>query len=351
MTALTSHNIDKEYKEWLTALSERYKSRQVIAAAKVNSELLSFYWSLGCDIVEKHYENKYGSHFFERLSADLRKCIPNAAGFSVRNLKYTRAFYQMYSNWQQPVANSAEIQSLPLILRGIPWGHHTVLIDKFKDDPNTALLYAQRAMEEGWSRSTLVHAIDAGLLNREGKAITNFRTTIAPPIGEMAQQLTKDPYIFDFTELRIPYVERELKQQLLSNITDFLLELGKGFAYIGREYKLKIGDSERFTDLLFYHIKLRCYVVVEVKIEKFDPAHLGQLGLYVSAVNHILKDENDNPTIGLLICKTKDNIMAQYSLEGYNLPLGISEYSLSKFFPDKFKGSIPSIDDIESQFK
>lgn len=191
--------------------------------------------------------------------------------------------------------------------------------------------------------------LDTSLHLRQGKGITNFSNSLSVPTGELAQEMTKDPYIFDFTNLVKPYQERELKDALLNEITRFLLELGEGFAYVGREYRLKVGETEQFTDLLFYNLKLRCYVVIEVKTTKFEAAHLGQLGLYVTAVNHILKTEQDNPTIGLLVCKTKDNVLAKYSLEGYNLPMGISEYQLSRLLPDNFKSTLPTIAEIEAK--
>lgn len=193
--------------------------------------------------------------------------------------------------------------------------------------------------------------IDSKLHLRQGNAVSNFKSLLPDITSDLAQEITKDPYIFDFTNLTQPYQERELKDALLKNITRFLLELGEGFAFVGQEYKLNVGQTEQFTDLLFYHLKLRCYVVIELKVVKFEPGFLGQLGMYVTAVNHLLKTEQDNPTIGLLICKTKDDVLAQYSLEGYNLPIGVSQYQLDKFLPDNLKSALPSIDEIESKLK
>ncbi|MBD5397011.1 DUF1016 domain-containing protein [bacterium] len=339
--------IDKDYADWLKDLGQRYRKSQIKAAVRVNSEMLHFYWTLGRDIEERQAENRYGSAFYETLSRDLKTLLPEAKGFSVRNLKYIKLFYLLYSKWQQVVAKSAE----DAIIFCVPWGHHVVLMDKFADNPAAALFYVHKTVEEGWSRNMLLNMIATHLHLREKKAISNFTRTLPAIESDLAQQITKDPYIFDFTNLREPYIERELKESLLKNISKFLLELGNGFAYVGQEYRLKVGDTEKFTDLLFYHLKLRCYVVIEVKTEKFDPAHLGQLGFYVTTINHQLKTDNDNPTIGLLVCKTKDDVVAQYSLEGYNLPISISQYDLNSLIPRHFKSSLPSIEDIENKLK
>lgn len=334
--------LDKNYTDWVADLSKRYRSSQIKAAVSVNEELLKFYWSLGRDIVERQAENKYGKGFFNMLSRDLKSALPEAKGFSPKNLYYIRRFYLLYSgNFPQVEGN----------LFKLPWGHHKILIDKYFDQPKTALFYVRKSVENGWSRAVLDHYLDTGLHLRQGKAVSNFSTQLPQPTGELAQELTKDPYIFDFTNLTEPYKERELKDAFLAEITRFLLELGEGFAYVGKEYRLKVGETEQFTDLLFYNLKLRCYCVIEVKVTKFEPGHLGQLGMYVTAVNHLLKTDQDNPTIGLLVCKTKDNVLAQYSLEGYNLPLGISQYQLEKLLPENFKSTLPTIEEIESKLR
>lgn len=233
----------------------------------------------------------------------------------------------------------------------IPWGHHRVIIDKFSDKPETALFYAHKVVEEGWSRNVLKSFIDTNLHLRQGKALTSFSRLLPAPESDLAQELTKDPYIFDFTEMTEPYKERELKKALMANISRFLLELGSGFAYVGEEYRLKVGHTEQFIDLLFYNIKLHTYCVIEVKTGTFGAGDIGQLGTYMTAVNHILKTEQDNPTIGLLICKDKDNVLAQYALESSSQPIGVAEFQLTKFIPDEFKSSLPSIEDIELELK
>lgn len=347
-------NLDKDYRDWIAQLSNRYRTAQIKAAISVNTEMLRFYWELGHDIVKMQSENRYGSRFFETLSRDLKEEIPEAKGFSVRNLKYIKNFYLMYSSiWQQLVAeyDTTKGQRLVAELCKIPWGHHTLLIDKLFNEPEVALFYIRETINHGWSRAVLDHMFDTHLHLRQGKAISNFKSLLPDITSDLAQEITKDPYIFDFTNLTMPYRERELKEALLKNITKFLLELGEGFAFVGQEYKLNIGKTEQFTDLLFYHLKLRCYVVIELKVTKFEPGYLGQLGMYVTAVNHMLKTEQDNPTIGLLVCKTKDDVLAQYSLEGYNLPIGVSQYQLDKVLPDNFKSALPSIEEIEAKLK
>lgn len=230
----------------------------------------------------------------------------------------------------------------------IPWGHHTLLIDKFSSCPDKAVFYAGEVVKNGWSRDMLRNFIDTDLYERHGKALTNFKRTLPEVTSDLAQELTKDPYDFAFTGITTKYNEKILKDALLNNITQFLIELGTGFAYVGREYRLQIGQTEKFIDLLFYNLNLSAYVVVEVKIGKFDFADAGQLGGYVVACNHILRKEGrDNPTIGILICKEKDNLVAQYALEASSLPIGISEYDLARLYPEKVEGTIPTIDELE----
>ena len=280
--------IDKDYIRWVEDLSVRYRQSQIRAAVRVNRELLKYYWELGRDIEE--------------------------------------------------------------MLFSIPWGHHRYLMDRYSKEPAKALFYVRKTMEEGWSRDTLLNFMDSGLYEREGKALTNFTRTLPEATSDLAQELTKDPYNFAFTGITQPYNEHILKDALLANISQFLLELGTGFAYIGKEYRLQIGQKEKFIDLLFYNLNLSCYVVIEVKIGEFDFQDLGQLSGYVVACNHILRKEGrDNPTIGLLICRQKDSMLAQYALEGSNLPLGISEYELSKLYPEKVEGTMPTIEEIEAR--
>jgi predicted nuclease of restriction endonuclease-like (RecB) superfamily len=349
--------LDKDYTRWVKELSTRYRKSQIKAAVKVNSEMLRYYWELGRDIVTKQAENKYGSNFYGTLSTDLKKAIPNAEGLSPSNIRYSKRFFQLYSpvleNLQQVAEKSqSPLERLESTLFSVPWGHHMLLIDKCSDAPQKALFFARQTVENGWSRSTLLNALSTDLYERQGKALTNFERTLPAATSDLAQELTKDPYNFAFTGITGRYNEKLLKDSLLNNITRFLVELGTGFAYVGREYGIMVGEREKFMDLLFYNLNLSCYVVVEVKIGRFEFADIGQLGGYMVACNHILKKEGrDNPTIGLLICKEKDKVQAQYALESSTQPISISEYELEKFYPEKVEGTMPSIEEIEKRLR
>lgn len=363
--------IDKDYTQWVEDLSVRYRQSQIKAAVRVNRELLKYYWELGRDIEEMHVEERWGQSVIKNLSVDLQLKNPNSTGLSRTNIYYAKKFYLLYSqylkvvpqavgqledgNAPQVTEDSSEVVpqvvgQLEEMLFSIPWGHHRYLIDRYGTEPEKAFFYVKKTMKEGWSRDVLLNFMDSGLYEREGKALTNFTRTLPDEASDLAQELTKDPYNFAFTGITKPYNEQILKDALLANISQFLLELGTGFAYVGKEYRLQIGQKEKFIDLLFYNINLSCYVVIEVKIGEFDFQDLGQLSGYVIACNHILKKEGrDNPTIGLLICRQKDSLLAQYALEGSNLPLGISEYELSKLYPEKVDGTIPTIEEIEAK--
>lgn len=305
-----------EYKSWVNELKKCYKRAQIKASVAVNAELLEYYWQLGEDIERKSFANIYGASFFEKLSEDLKIELEGVQGFSPVNLRYAHRFYLLYSPIFQQLVEESEKKGLIESLKNVPWGHHQRIMDKCKQDSK--------------------------------KAVTNFLTVLPAVQGELAQQMTKDPYSFDFLAMREKYEEKELKDALIANIEKFLLELGKGFAYMGREYRLQVGNTEQFLDMLFYNTRLRCYVVIEIKTGQFEASSIGQLGTYVTAVNHILKTENDNPTLGLLICKNKDNVLARFALESSKGPLAISEYELGKLYPENFKSSMPTIEEIES---
>lgn len=364
--------IDKDYSQWVKELVTRYRQGQIKAAIQVNSEQLRFNWLLGRDIVEMKVEERWGEGVIEQLSKDLKKEMPQVEGLSVTNLRYCRRFYLLYSQTSEihpqvegafdreivykihpQVGGELQLPESQLQLSNIlnvPWGHHKLILDKVKGDVDKALFFVNQIVENGWSRAMLLNWIDTGLYERTGKAITNFKYTIPSTNSDLAQELTKDPYNFAFAGVTKQHNEKQLKEALLTNITNFLIELGTGFAYVGKEYRLQIGETEKFIDLLFYNIRLRCYVVVEVKIDKFDSRDIGQLGTYVTAANHILREEGkDNPTIGLLICRSKDNTLAQYALESSSQPIGISEYELEKAYPEKVEGTIPTIEEIESK--
>lgn len=357
--------IDTEYASWIKDLSLRFRQSQIKAAVRVNHEMLRFYWSVGEDIVRKQAFTKWGDKLFSYLSQDLQSELPGIKGLSVRNLQYMRQLYTVFSPLQtfapQVVAQTSEAvngeiapqvvaQTVVDEICSIPWGHLRYILDK-GFDAEKSLFYVRGVIKNNWSRSVLLNFLDTNLYERQGKAITNFQATLPAIKGDLAQQLLKDPYCFDFAGLTERYTEKELKDALIKNVEKFLLELGNGFAYMGREYRIEVGESELFADMLFYNTYLHCYVVVEVKTEKFENAFLGQLNGYVSCANHVLRREGDNPTVGLLICKDKDNVMAQYALEGYNNPLGISEYELSRLYPKDFKCTLPSIEDIERELK
>lgn len=352
--------LDNDYLDWVQQLCKRYRQSQIKAAISVNSEMLKFYWDLGKDIVEMQAEKRWGDKVISRISLDLRKILPGVTGLSQRNIYYCKQFYLLFSKTIE-ILPQLEAKRSDLILPqleakleseifSIPWGHYKLLIDKCANDSDKAIFYVRQTIKNGWSRSMLLNYIGTDLYERQGKALTNFQNTLPEETSELAQELTKDPYNFAFTGITKPYNEKLLKDALLNNITQFLTELGTGFAYVGKEYRLQVGQTENFIDLLFYNLNLSCFVVIEVKIGKFEFNDIGQLGGYVVACNHqIRKAGRDNPTIGLLICKEKDRVQAQYALESSSQPLGISEYDLEKFYPEKVEGTIPSIEEIEAK--
>lgn len=340
---------NNDYKAWVTEIKQHIRQSQVKAAVKVNTELIRMYWTLGKDIAERQSESEWGKGFFNELSQDLKDAFPDMEGFSVTNLKYMKRMYLFYSQSdiiRQQLAD--ELQEH--LLFSIPWWHHVVLMTKC-NTVEEALFYMKKIVENGWSRNVLMNFIEANLYKAEGKAITNFASCLPNPQSDLAQQTLKDPYNFDFLSMRSGYIERELEDALTENITKFLLELGNGFAYIGRQVRLEIGTEEYFVDLLFYNYKLRCFIVTELKTGKFKAEYVSKLGLYVSAVNHQMRHKDDNPTIGLLICKTKDEVVAKYTLESINQPIGISEYQLAELLPKDFRSSLPSIEEIENELK
>ena len=344
--------IDKEYSKWIDEIVSRYELRRTIASSKANEQLLRFYWSVGEDIAKKKAVSKWGDGIIATMSRDLSDRVPDTGGFSVTNLGYIKRFYELYSQldkfYPQLVGNT-KYEKLKEAIFLVPWGHHHYIIDKFLENPKRAFYYIQLTLANGWSRAMLLNAIDLDLKEPEGKAITNFQSTLPVPQGDLAQEVTKDPYTFDFIAITERYNEYQLKQALMQNVIQFLLEMGKGFCLRGKEHRIKVGNTDQLIDLLFYNADIHSYVVVEVKTDKFKPADIGQLGTYVAAANHLLRKEGDNPTIGLLICKTKDNVLAQYALESSSLPIGISEYELSKAYPADFHSAMPTIAEIESE--
>ncbi|MCR5041147.1 MAG: PDDEXK nuclease domain-containing protein [Clostridia bacterium] len=359
MNALLSD--DSDYKKWLEQLTASYRRSQIKAAVSVNREMLSFYWLLGRDISDMSSASRWGSGFYDMLSRDLRRTLPDARSFSVTNLRYMVRFYELFPADVEALpqtGDAAVISGTPAIrpqlgeeLFCAPWGHIKLIIDKFGHDQERAVFYIRETVKNNWSRAVLQNWIETDLFDRQGKAISNFTLTLPAPQSDLAQEITKDPYKFDFIELSAEYNEKQLKDALTDNVQRFLMELGTGFAFIGREHRLVVGQTEQFLDLLFYHTRLHCYVVVEVKVSDFDPRDMGQLSTYVSAADGILKGEGDAPTLGLLICKTKDNVLAQYAVDALRSPVGISEYELTKRFPETVPGLLPSIEEIEKGLK
>jgi len=341
-----------EYKNWLATLKSKIRQVQLKAIVAVNRELLLFYWELGADIVEKQKSSSWGDGFLKTLSKDLMSEFPEIKGFSVRSLKYIRQWYTFYRDYnligQQAVA---QIENNPITqIFNIPWGHNIAIISKCKNI-DEALFYVNSTVKNNWSRNVLIHQIENGLYQREGKAISNFSATLPIPQSDLAQQLIKDPYVFDFLTLSADYNERELESGLIEQITKFLLELGAGFAYLGRQVPIKVGERDFYLDLLFYHVRLHCYVVIELKITDFEPEYAGKLNFYLKAVDESMKSPKDEPTIGILLCKSKDKLVAEYALSDIHKPIGVSDYQLTQFLPDNLKGSLPTIEELEEELE
>lgn len=367
---------NEQYFRWISDLKQKIQQSQIKAAIQVNSALIEMYWDLGKEISERSFENTYGSGFFKQLSNDLRNEFPEIKGFSESNIKFFKRFYLFYNQEitnRQQLANdfknystknlqqvAGEFKSdehqnrqqpaneFPHKLFLIPWFHHVTIFTKCKN-VTEALFYINKTIENGWSRAVLLNMISGNLYQSQGKAITNFSKTLPDYDSELVKQTLKDPYIFDFLNISENFKERELENALIDNIQKFLIELGNGFAFVGKQVEMKVGNQSFFLDLLFYHIKLKRYVVIELKSGEFEPEHAGKLNFYVTSVDKQLRDENDNATVGLIICKTKDDIIAEYSLTDLHKPMGISSYELRKILPDNFKSSLPSIEEIENE--
>lgn len=328
------------YPDLLSAISGHISVGRRRAITAANSELVLTYWSVGTEILARQDAEGWGARVIDRLSADLRERFPDAKGFSARNLKYMRAFAAAWPD-------GTIVQGW---LAQLPWYHHVALLDKL-DNAEQREWYAQTAIEQGWSRDVLVHHMENQLHQRAGKAITNFARTLPPADSDMAQQATRDPYLFDFVGSADIRRERDLELALTDHVEKFLLELGQGFAFVGRQVHLEIGDADFYTDLLFYHLRLRCFVVIELKVGDFDPSYLGQLGTYMAAADDLLRHPDDKPTIGLLLCKTKNNVVAEYALRGYTAPIGVAEWktAITKSLPADIESSLPTIAELEAE--
>ena len=340
--------ISSEYKSWIGELKQRIRQSQIKAAVKVNTELLQLYWGLGKDIVERQKAAQWGDGFLKQLSEDLMVEFPEMNGFSVRNLQQIVKWYSFYN--QEFIITKQVVSQFEQDFFSVPWGHHILIMQRCKD-MNKALFYVRQVVENNWSRTVLDWQIDSNLYERQGKAISNFKNTLPAPQSDLAQQITKDPYIIDIMGIRQDMEEREIEAHLDSHISQYLLELGKGFTYYGHQVHLNVGGDDFYIDQLFYHVRLHCYVVVELKATKFKPEHIGQLNFYVAAVDRQMRMQGDNPTIGLLICKDKNDIVAEYTLRNIETPIGVSSVEIYDQLTADYKSSLPTIEEIEAQLR
>jgi predicted nuclease of restriction endonuclease-like (RecB) superfamily len=327
---------DATYAALLNELKARIRSAQIKAALSVNRELVLLYWQVGREILQRQQEQGWGSKVIDHLSTDLKREFPDNKGFSPRNLKYMRSFADAYPH-------EAIVQE---VLAQIPWYHNIALLEKLKRTEER-LWYAKKTLEYGWSRNVLVLQIETGLYQRQGGALNNFERTLPPPQSDLAQALVKDPYNFDFLTITDAAQERDLEKALVERIRDFLLELGVGFAFVGSQYRLEVEDKEYFLDLLFYHLQLRCFIVIDLKVTEFRPEDSGKMNFYVAAVDHLLRHPDDQPTIGIILCKSKNRTVVEYALNNISTPIAVSTHRL----PDQLKASLPTIEQLEMEME
>jgi len=328
------------YADWLAELKQRIHAAQQRATLAVNRELVLLYWQIGQDILARQASQGWGSKVVDRLARDLCNAFPDMKGFSPRNLKYMRAFAEAWPDGEFVQAALAQL----------PWYHQLALLDKLQTAEERQW-YAAQALENGWSRNVLVMQIESGLRQRTGAAITNFSQRLPRPQSDLARESLKDPYRLDFLGLGKEAQERAIEDALVKHVTQFLMELGAGFAFVGRQVHVEVGDKDFYIDLLFYHLKLRCYVVVELKAGEFQPEYAGKLNFYLSAVDSQLRHASDNPSLGLLLCKNRDKVVAEYALRDMNKPIGVAEYQLVQALPKELQTDLPRIEDIESELR
>ena len=328
-----------EYISIVENIKREIKAAQYRAAIHANVDMLLLYHDIGC-VINEH--KLWGNRFIDNLATDIRIDFPESKGYSVRNLKYMAKFAETYPNREFVQTVSAQI----------PWSHNIAIIEKVKD-PEQRIWYIQKTAENGWSHNVLIHQIESGLYQRQVLVdkVSNFESRLPSPQSELAAQTMKDPYVFDFIPFREEMLERDIEQALVRDVTKLLLELGTGFAFLGNQYHLNVGGDDFYIDLLFYNLNLRCYVVIELKAGDFKPEYAGQLNFYLSAVDGILKKEEDNPSIGLLLCKSKNNLVAEYSLKDISKPIGMSEYKVTRSLPDAMEEQLPSVEDIQKRIK
>lgn len=328
-----------DYYAWINKIKAKIHATRIRIALSANSELLNLYWEMGKEIVEKQNKSNWGSKLIEKIAVDLKHEFPELKGFSRRNIYAIRQWYLLYSQ---------QFEFVPQPVAQIPWGQNRLIISKTKEIKE-ALFYAQETYKNSWSRELLEIQIADKLYERQGKLITNFDDVLPKNQSNTAKNIFKDPYHFDFLGLENDALEKVVEDELTKHITAFLLELGKGFAYVGNQYKIEVSEADYFIDLLFYHLNLRCFIVIELKAGKFKPEHAGKLNFYLSAVDSQLKTENDNPSIGILLCKKKDKIEVEYALRDLNKPLGVSEYRLTEAIPKELKTKLPSVEELENE--
>jgi predicted nuclease of restriction endonuclease-like (RecB) superfamily len=335
-------DVPGDYAALLAELKGRIAAARLKAALAVNSELILLYWQIGRDILQRQREEGWGAKVVDRLAADLRRAFPEMTGLSARNLKYMRAFAEAYPDREFVQQLAAQL----------PWWHIVVLLGAVKK-PDEREWYMRQALENGWGRNVLVHQIDSGLYQRQGKALTNFKHTLPAPQSDLAQQIIKDPYVFEFLSLSAEIQERDLERGLLEHLRLLILELGKGFAFVGSQYNLEVGGQDYYLDLLFYHLRLRCFVVFELKIEEFKPEFAGKMNFYLSAADDQLKHADDQPSIGVILCKGRNSIVVEYALRDTNKPMGVAEYRLTPApaLPAKLRRELPTTDDLAGEFE
>lgn len=335
MNSTNSGPLPEGYESFVEELKDRIRSAQVRAALSVNRQLVLLYWRIGRDILNRQKQEGWGTKIIDRLSLDLAKAFPAMRGFRARNLKYMRAFAEAYP----------EEEFVQQVVARLPWGHQVRILDAVKD-PSEREWYVRQAFENGWSRNVLVHQIDSKLYERQGRALTNFDRTLPEPQSDLAQELLKDPYHFDFLSFGPELLERDLERSLIEHIRDFLLELGKGFAFVGSQFHLEIAGQDYFLDLLFYHVRLHCYIVIDLKIEEFKPEFAGKMNFYLSAVDDLLRQPQDQPTLGIILCKDRDRLVVEYTLRDLKKPMGVAEYRLTEALPERLRAELPTTDDL-----
>jgi predicted nuclease of restriction endonuclease-like (RecB) superfamily len=348
MKHAVTHFKTKEYRKFIDDIKSRIRAARVKASLSVNAELIHLYLDIGQSVVERQKKDGWGASIIEQMSRDIQKDFPGVEGFSASNISRMRAFYLAWKD-----INSISAQAVPKkadFLSRIPWGHHVVLLFKIKD-PAERVWYLQKTFENGWSRPVLIQQIENDAYSRQGKAVTNFKATLPPLQSDLARQIIKDPYNFDFLTLKDDYNERVLEAALIDEVQKFLLELGTGFSFVGRQVHLEVGNQDFYIDLLFYHLKLRCFIVIELKTETFKPEFAGKMNFYLSAVDDLVRHVDDHPSIGIILCKTRNKVIAEYALRDVKKPVGISSYvtRLVEKLPQKFVGMLPSVQEIEKE--